>query len=238
MACDTRRGRMHYLGLLFLVAFAGGVVCASGAGAAVITGTLVQVGGFLDTGLADNDPIHQNYFVGYGTVPGYPRSTERRSFFWYHIPAFAGVIDDVNLKLENLAYTSLVFGLDPVDPMVHDMTEDFQLGTVFVPPTDMTDTGLTSAEKQTIFDAMDDHPIAAPYVFDRSIPYTFPMTTEIHFDAAGIGLIDMSRGADIVLTGWMPTWSNDTPHRWDRPLSGGGRIDFRAVGLAWDGRRA
>ena len=55
--------------------------------AATVTTTPLQVGGFLDGGFASNDPFHQNYFVGYGTIGGV-RSSERRSFFWYHITMY------------------------------------------------------------------------------------------------------------------------------------------------------
>jgi hypothetical protein len=187
-----------------------GLFCCSFTYAATVTTTPLQVGGFLDGGLASNAPFHQNYFVGYATMDGL-RSSERRSFFWYHIPVFPGVIDDVTIKLENLASTSLVFGAGPdPHPEIHDPTEDFQLGATPVPPATMIDMGMSSAANQTIFDGMDDFPIADPYTFSMATMYTFPMATVIHFNTFGISLIDTHRGADIVLTGWMPTWSYDT----------------------------
>ncbi len=192
--------------------------CGSLAHATTVTTTPMQVGGFLDGGFASNDPFHQNYFVGYGTVAGM-RSSERRSFFWYHIPAYPGVTDDVTIKLENLASTSLIFGAGPdPHPEIHDPTEDFQLGATPVPPSTMIDMGMSSAANQTIFDGMNDFPVADPYTFSMATMYTFPMTAVIHLNAFGIGLIDTHRGGDIVLTGWMPTWSSDYPHRWDGAL--------------------
>src|SRR4051812_42789465 len=91
-----------------LIAVAGSLSCGAFSEAAVVTTTPMQVGGFFDGGVADNDPGHQNYFVGYGTIGG-TRTSERRSFFWYHIPAFPGVLDDVTIPLVNKASTSLVF---------------------------------------------------------------------------------------------------------------------------------
>ncbi|MBX7168859.1 MAG: PEP-CTERM sorting domain-containing protein [Pirellulales bacterium] len=202
--CDTHSLLLTFLTITLTLS------SGSSAAAAVITTTPLQVGGYLDGGLANNDPVHQNYFVGYGTVAGV-RTPERRSFFWFHIPAFPGVIDDVTIKLENLASTSLVFGAGPdPHPEIHDMTEDFQLGATPVSPATMIDMGMSAAANQAVFDGMNDHPIADPYTFSMASMYTFPMTAEIHFNSLGIGLIDTHRGADIVLTGWMPTWSYDT----------------------------
>ncbi len=205
-----RRLIENKLPLLTLVLIVGELFCGSLARGDVITTTALQVGGFLDGGVAGNDPFHQNYFVGYATMAG-TRSSERRTFFWYHIPAFPGVIDDVTIKLENLASTSLVFGAGPdPHPEIHDPTEDFQLGATPVSPATMIDMGMSSAANQAIFDGMDDHPIADPYTFSMATMYTFPMAAVIHFNPMGIGLIDTHRGGDIVLTGWMPTWSYDT----------------------------
>lgn len=187
-----------------------GLIGGSRLQAVVTTTTPLQVGGFLDGGFASNDPFHQNYFVGYGTVGGV-RSSERRSFFYYHIPAFSGVIDDVTITLVNLASTSLVFGAGPdPTPGIHDSTEIFQLGATPAPGSTMIDMGMSSAANQAIFDGMNDFPVADPYTFSMTTPYTFPMAAVIHLNAFGIGLIDTHRGADIVLTGWMPSWSFDT----------------------------
>lgn len=174
----------------------------------VYTATTLQVGGFLDGGLADNDPVHQNYFVGYGTVGGF-RSPERRSFFYYHLPSMVGEVVDVSIKLENVVSTSLVFGADPDDGSKHDPMETFQLGATLHSASEVTSMSLTTEEKTAIFDDFNDHPIAAGYDFFMSEHYDFPMVTEIHLDDFGKGLVSSHRGMDLVLTGWMPTWSYD-----------------------------
>ena len=202
---QVARGLPHTGSMILIM----GLLCGASARADVITTTPLQVGGFLDGGIASNDPVHQNYFVGYGTVGGF-RSSERRSFFWYHIPAFPGAIEDVTIKLENLADTSLIFGAGPdPHPEIHDATEEFLIGATTVPASDMITMGMSAAANQAIFDGMDDHPIADPYVFSAATMYTFPMVAEIHLNSFGISLIDSHRGMDIVLTGWMPTWSDD-----------------------------
>ncbi|MBV6457438.1 MAG: hypothetical protein HONBIEJF_00547 [Fimbriimonadaceae bacterium] len=170
--------------------------------------TPLQVGGFFDGGFADNKIEHQNYFVGYGTVGGV-RTSERRSFFWYHIPDFEGEVIDVHIKLKMAASTSLIFGLDPFDETKKDPTETFQLGATFTPGLEMVRSDLTTDEAQTIFDGMNDFAVADPYVFSMSEEYEFPFTTEIHMNAFGKSIISSIRGGDVTITGWMPTWSHD-----------------------------
>lgn len=174
----------------------------------IVTSDAIQAGGFLDGGLADNTPGHQNYFVGYGTVAGF-RSPQRRSFFWYHVPMFPGVVLDVSIKLKMLATTSLIFGYNPAEASHHDPTESFQLGATFTDAGTMTRLDLTSSEAQAIFDTMDDHPIAPSYDFSMSTMYSFPMIVDVHLDDFGKSLISTHRGMDIVLTGWMPTWTEN-----------------------------
>src|SRR5688572_24622551 len=53
--------------------------------AAVVSIDALQTGGFYADGSADNTPGFQNYFVGYGTTPGFGRTPERRSFFWFSL---------------------------------------------------------------------------------------------------------------------------------------------------------
>lgn len=186
------------------------LLIAAGAGiqADIITTTPIQVGGFYDTGGIDNLPSHQNYYVGYGTVGGV-RSTERRSFFWYHIPSFSGDVVDVTIRLKMLVTTSLVFGISPGDPTVHDTIEKFQLGATSLPASVMTDPTLTPTAADAVFDVMDDFPIAPTYDFVAGSIPSVPFAVEIHLGAAGLGLVSGHRGADVVFTGWMPTWSYD-----------------------------
>ncbi|MBX3097606.1 MAG: hypothetical protein KF812_12165 [Fimbriimonadaceae bacterium] len=183
------------------------VICTA-ANADIITTTPLQVGGFYDEGISDNAVDHQNYFVGYGTTAGFGRTNERRSFFWYHIPDFEGEVVDVSIKLEMLFPTSLIFGLGEIPP-AKDPVEAFQLGATDVPAELISSPGLSMAESQFIFDSLDDHPIAEEYEFLMSESYTFPFIVEIHLDASGLDRISMGRGGDVVLSGWMPTWSYD-----------------------------
>lgn len=188
--------------------FALAILASVAVRADILTTTPLHVGGFFDGGGADNKIEHQNYFVGYGTVCGV-RTAERRSFFWYHIPSFEGAVVDVSIKLKMLVSTSLVFGLDPVDPGAHDASESFALGATPFDPLTLVDPDLTTGEAQAIFDALDDHPVASETTFEIATPYSFPMVSEIHLNAAGLGWVGSHRGGDVVLTGWMPTWSHD-----------------------------
>jgi len=168
------------------------------------------VGGFFDGGIAPmNLPSHQNYFVGYGTTPGFGRTPERRSFFWFHIPDIPGEITHASLKLHLLVPTSLIFGLGPGDPPSTDPIETFQLGATLVTPGTITSTSLSSTDIATIFGAMDDFPIAAPKDFVAGFPPPIPTDIDIPLDATGIMALKTHEGADLVMTGWMPTWSHD-----------------------------
>lgn len=191
------------------LAAVGLIVAAVAARSAIITTTPLQVGGFFDGGGLDNHIEHQNYFVGYGTVGGH-RTTERRSFFWYHIPSFEGTVMSVSLKLKMLVTTSLIFGLDPSDPSDHDSIESFRLGATAVDHFTLTDPHLTPSEADAIFEDLDDHPIAPAYDFVAGHIPDFPFVVELALDGLGTSIISSHRGADVVLTGWMPTWSSDS----------------------------
>ncbi len=176
----------------------------------VVTTESIQVGGFFDGGIAPmNLPSHQNYFVGYGTTPGFGRTPERRSFFWFHIPDVPGEITHASLKLHLLVPTSLIFGLGPGDPPATDPIETFQLGATLTSPETITSTSLSSSDISTIFGAMDDFPIASPKDFLAGFPPPIPTDIDIPLDATGIMALKTFEGADLVLTGWMPTWSHD-----------------------------
>lgn len=174
----------------------------------IITTSSLHTGGFYADGGADNFIEHQNYFVGYGTTPGFGRTAERRSFFWYHVPTFTGEVVDATIKLKMLFSTSLIFGLGPTPP-IHDPTETFQLGFTTAPAPLITSPTLTTPEKLAIFGSLDDHPIASPYEFSMTTTYEFPFVVEIHLDSVGKALISDHRGGDVVLSGWMPSWSLD-----------------------------
>lgn len=175
----------------------------------VYTVSSLQVGAFYDEGGKDNDPAFQNYYVGYGTSAGpHSRTLERRSFFWFHVPTLDGPIIDVTLKLKMLVPTSLIFGITD-DPGVHDPTEDFQLGYTVAPKDKVIDPGITEAEAEAIFESLDDHPAADPYTFSMSESYDFPFAVLVHLNADGVSWVGAHEDGDLVLSGWMPTWSYD-----------------------------
>jgi hypothetical protein len=168
------------------------------------------VGGLFADGAKMNDFAHQNYFVGYGTTPGFPRTAERRSFFWFDIPDFEGTVVSASLKLKLLFSTSLIFGADPVDPTKKDPVETFQLGAVPYDPIGLVDPGLPPGEVMALFSTFDDTPIAAGKDFLLSDPPPFPSDVEIALDDLGKSFIDFKKGGAATFTGWMPTWSFDS----------------------------
>jgi hypothetical protein len=173
----------------------------------------MQVGGFFAEGAPSNLPHFQNYFVGYGTTPGFDRTPERRSFFWYHIPDIPGEILSAKLSLDLIASTSLIFGKGPgmpPDPIPDDEFESFQLGVTTFDAGFVTKPDLTPAEALMIFDSFDDIDVAAEKVFFKDDPLPLPAKIEIHLDSLGLMAISMKEGSDLVLTGWMPSWSHDT----------------------------
>jgi len=175
----------------------------------VFTSSSLQVGGFYEGGGKNNDPSFQNYYVGYGTSAGpHSRTLERRSFFWFHVPSLDGPIVDATLTLKMLVSTSLIFGITD-DPTVHDHTEEFQLGFTMAPKDKVIDPTIPTAEADAIFKSLDDHPIADPYVFTMDIMYDFPFAVIVHLNSDGIAWLHAHEGGDVVLSGWMPTWSYD-----------------------------
>lgn len=191
-----------------LLAACGAVACASHA--AIISVESKWVGGLFAEGAKMNDFAHQNYFVGYGTTPGFGRTAERRSFFWYDIPEFDGDVLSVTLELKLMFSTSLIFGLDPVDPSVKDPKESFALGFSPLGPGMFIDPGLTAPEVIGLFGTMDDMKVAPDTDFLSSVPIGLPATVVIPFDDFGKGVVDGATGGPLVLTGWMPTWSHDS----------------------------
>lgn len=190
-----------------------GISTAALGPAQVIVLDSMQVGGFFAEGAPSNLPHFQNYFVGYGTTPGFDRTPERRSFFWYHIPDIPGEILSAKLSLDLIASTSLIFGKGPgmpPDPIPDDEFESFQLGVTTFDAGFVTKPDLTPAEALMIFDSFDDIDVAAEKVFFKDDPLPLPAKIEIHLDSLGLMAISMKEGSDLVLTGWMPSWSHDT----------------------------
>ena len=189
-----------------------GVMAASFGVADIITLDATQVGGFYADGAPDNDFAHQNYFVGYGTTPGSPRTSERRSFFYFDMPVVPGEILSAKLSLKLMFSTSLIFGKGPgmpPDPIPSDEFETFQLGVTTLPASMVTSPGLPSSEWGVVFDSFDDIPVADPKMFFSADELPLPAVIEIHLDSMGLTALTIKQGSDLVLTGWMPSWSHD-----------------------------
>lgn len=194
------------------------VITACATSAAGVDLPLVQTGGFFASGVLNNSPTFQNYFVGYGTSPGLPRTDERRSFFVFDVPAFPSdtAITGAVLKLR-LPFGGLIFGKGPGDPLAgpvpSDLTETFALGVVGVPSSVVLSPTLPVAAAVALFAAMDDVMVAAPTVFTGAglppPPDGGPPVVTIVLDGLGLGALEAARGSTVVLTGWMPSWSYD-----------------------------
>lgn len=189
---------------------------ASTSAADVYTLEPLQVGGFYAGGATpDNSPAFQNYYVGYGSLAGGGRTPERRSFFHFDLSSVSGDIVSATLELKLVMPGGLKFGKGPGDPAMgpvpDDPVEDFQLGGIFdpgLPSSKITSPSLTFAEITGIFGALDDAPVAAPYSFVMGSPPPSESIV-ISLTAPGLTLLEMKAGSDVVLTGWMPTWSFD-----------------------------
>lgn len=188
------------------------------AAAVEVTLPALQSGGFYADGGADNDLAFENYFVGYGTTPGFARTAERRSFFHFDLAPLAGLgaVTSATLKLR-LPFGGLIFGKGPGDPaagpLPSDAVEVFALGAVHVPSAVVTSPTLTIGEVLALFAMIDDFAVAAPHVFGAApLPDPGdggPPIVTIALDAVGLAELSARLGADIVLGGWMPSWSED-----------------------------
>jgi hypothetical protein len=184
-----------------------------------VTIAATQVGGFYDGGgTPDNLPHFQNYYVGYGTSPGHGRTGERRSFFVFDLSGIAGTVESATLTLRLPEEAGLIFGKGPGDPETEEIPSDpfetFALGATHFPSAFVTSPDLPSSAIMTIFDSMDAVHIADPVTFmmgDELPPGEDGGPPEIKITLDGTGLFFMNEraGSEIVLTGWMPTWSYD-----------------------------
>lgn len=188
------------------------------ASAAEVVLPAVQTGGFYASGGAQNLPSFQNYFVGYGTSPGLPRTPERRSFFVFDLPPVPGaVVTSATLTLR-LPFGGLIYGKGPGtpgvdDPIPSDPTETFALGLLPVSPAVVLSPSLTLAEGMTLFALMDDLPAATPTVFMPGTVLPDPgdgggAVVKIALDGAGLAAVNAGPGL-FLLSGWMPSWSED-----------------------------
>ena len=190
------------------------VVSAVQVRAESITLTALQTGGFYGSGAApDNSPAFQNYFVGYGTSPGTGRTPERRAFYWFDLPEIDGAILSAELRL-TLPFGGLIYGKGPGDPLAgpvpSDPVEMFQLSATPFSASLVTSPGLGPAEIDAIFGSFAGPSLAAPTEFHLGGPPPPPDgEIVITLNALGLSLLNSVSGADIVLTGWMPTWTYD-----------------------------
>lgn len=203
----------------FASLFITGVLLASPAAAVDVAAPLVQTGGFYASGGKDNSPAFQNYFVGYGTSPGGVRTAERRSFFVFDIPALPPgmLIAGATLKLR-LPFGGLIFGKGPGDPafppVPDDSSETFSLGLVLAPPSVVLSPSLGSGEVVALFSTMDDIMVASPTLFMPGMVLPppgdgGPPIVPIMLDGGGLAALTLASGGSIVLSGWMPSWSED-----------------------------
>jgi hypothetical protein len=204
--------------LLSAVALAASLGTTTAAWADLIVVEATQVGGFYDGGATpDNLPGFQNYFVGYGTSPGGMRTPERRSFFWFELPEFETEVISATLTLKLVAPGGLIFGAGPgdpeTDPIFPDAAETFRLGFTLFDPVIVTDPVLSPASVDTIFESFksttDATPIAVPLTIAMGAPLPPDGFFDIPFTPAGLTFLGFSSGMDVVLTGWMPTWTED-----------------------------
>jgi hypothetical protein len=191
---------------------------AGPASAADLVLPAVQTGGFYASGAAQNLPAFQNYFVGYGTSPGLPRTPERRSFFVFDLPPIPGaVVSSATLTLR-LPFGGLIYGKGPGtpgvdDPIPSDSSETFAVGLLPVSPAVVLSPSLTLAEGMTLFALMDDLPAAPPTVFTPGTVLIDPgdgggAVISIALDGTGLAAINAGPGL-LLLSGWMPSWSED-----------------------------
>ncbi len=174
---------------------------AVNAHATVTSVDATQVGGFYADGSADNAATFQNYFVGYGTTPGFPRTEERRSFFTFDLSGISGPVTSASFSLFLPAF-GLIFGTDCLGadpctgplPMVDDpgtpwddtdpgawpkdTVEEFVLGHTPFSSAIVTDTMLPSEDpggldKKEVFESFDDSPVAGPLAIMDTDPLDF-----------------------------------------------------------------
>jgi hypothetical protein len=188
--------------------------------AQALTLSASQTGGFYADGSYQNLPTFQNYFVGYGTTPGMPRTAERRSFFVFDVPTLAPgeFITGATLKLRLPVPGGLIFGKGPgvpgVDTIVDDPMETFAVGLLSVPSSVVLSPTLTVAEATTLFGFMTTTPVAAPTPFTPGMVLppsgdSGPPIVSIALDGMALGALNAAMGGKVILSGWMPTWSED-----------------------------
>jgi hypothetical protein len=197
-------------------------ILALGAGGAAhaIGLEATQVGGFAADGGKANDPAFQNYFVGYGTTPGFARTAERRSFFVFDLPALPAGSSVAAATLEiRLPFGGLIFGKGPGDPGPSVPSDAFEVFALTLPlgldKALVLSPGLSPPEVMALFATIAVAPAAADaYVFGLGAPLPPDpdgkgAVISLGLTGAALAKINASLGSDLVLTGWMPSWSED-----------------------------
>lgn len=210
---------LHKTGCL-VAAFAA-ATGGSALAADVIELSAAQAGGYYAGSPPDNLAEFQNYFVGYGTSPGSPRTPERRSFFVFDLAPVDRTIASASLHL-TLKFGGLIYGKGPGDPaagpVLDDPVEEFVVGVSPFPTALVTSPGVGAdpATVADIFASFAATPVSDPFTFSPATPImTDPLTGDaeisIPLTAPGIAALNAASGVSgkIVLTGWMPTWSPD-----------------------------
>ncbi len=166
--------------------------------AATMDISLDQTGGFYADGSLDNSPTFQNYFIGYGTTPGFPRTPERRHFFIFDLSSVTVPITSAELKL------ILPFGgLIADEPM-----ETWVVSGTSVPAAMFKDTGLTPLEAAPIFGEIGTAPeIIDPVDFgpgdDDGIAKPYAL------NSTGIAFLNAHLGGEVAITGFMASFSEE-----------------------------
>jgi hypothetical protein len=197
-----------------------GVASGSVSAISAISVDATQVGGFTADGGKANDPAFQNYFVGYGTTPGFGRTAERRSFFVFDLPALppGSFVAAATLELR-LPFGGLIFGKGPGTPgpgVPSDPFEAFALtAPMGVDKALVLSPTLTPAEVAALFASIGAAPPAAPTKF-FGLGEPLPPDPDgkgavisLVLGAPALAKLNASLGSDLVLTGWMPSWSED-----------------------------
>ncbi len=178
------------------------LVFAASATATVVSVDATQVGGFYADGTADNAASFQNYFVGYGTTPGSPRTAERRSFFTFDLSGVTEPVTEAKfsifLPLGGMIFGTDCLGADPCTGMLpladdpgtpwddtdpgawpKDTFEEFVLGVTPYSSAEVTDTGLPPDDpgpglgNLEIFESFDDASVASPLTIMDTDPLDF-----------------------------------------------------------------
>lgn len=159
-----------------------------------------QVGGFYADGGHDNLAGFQNYFVGYGTTPGSPRTAERRSFFVFDL---SGITEPISAA----SFTLLM----PIGGVIGDApSEIFVLSASSMPAVAVLDPVVTPGAALAIFSTLGTGALVAPELgIDVGAPPGGMLLT-MSFNATGLAALNSRPPTGlVVLGGRMASWSFD-----------------------------